>query len=129
MYSNSSNPCFLPLQRDGGTTLWRPEAMRTHTGRTMWHCWPMELISLSSIEGDMESLFAEDSNESDDGWLVVVGQRNRVGSNSAAANDRSTVPLAASVNPLSNRVRPGLRSRSAAILTRMCSNGSSTFDL
>lgn len=21
-----------------GTTLWRPEAMRTHTGRTMWHC-------------------------------------------------------------------------------------------
>lgn len=33
---------------------WRPEAMRTRTERTMWHCWPpMELISLSLfVPGD-----------------------------------------------------------------------------
>lgn len=78
-YSNSSNSCFLPLRRDGGiTTLSASKAgvlkqcgrIYTHNVRTMWHCWPLELISLflflSSIQG-MEFLFAEeDPNESDD---------------------------------------------------------------
>lgn len=78
-YSNSSNPCFLPLRRDGGiTTLSASKAgvlkqcgrIYTHNVRTIWHCWPLELISLflflSSIQG-MEFLFAEeDPNESDD---------------------------------------------------------------
>lgn len=60
---------------------WRPEAMRTHTERTMWHCWPpMELISLSSFQGMEFLLVEEDPNESDDEERRLVISRPRTAS-------------------------------------------------